>query len=49
VNDNWKVFGRKQQWPNLRYYPGIFLEELSKTIKNFSQDSWSLWAEIRGV
>jgi hypothetical protein len=46
---NCKGFGRKQQWPNLRHSPGIFLEELIKTIKNLSQDSWSLWAEIRGI
>jgi hypothetical protein len=29
---NWKGFGRKHSWPNLRYYPGIFLEELRKAM-----------------
>jgi hypothetical protein len=31
---NWKGCGRKWLWPNLRYYPGIFLEALRKTIKS---------------
>jgi hypothetical protein len=35
-------FGRKRSWPNLRYYPGTFLERLKKNTKNLSQDSWSL-------
>jgi hypothetical protein len=39
---NWKGCGRKWLWPNLRYYPGICLEELRKTTKNLSQDSQSL-------
>jgi hypothetical protein len=30
---NWKGSGRKQSWPNLRYYPAISLEELKKTTK----------------
>jgi hypothetical protein len=30
---NWKEYGRKQAWPNLRYYPSICLEELRKTMK----------------
>jgi hypothetical protein len=30
---NWKGYGRKQSWPNLRYYPGICLEGLTKTTK----------------
>jgi hypothetical protein len=30
---NWKGFVWKQSWPNLRYYPGIFLEG-RKTNKN---------------
>jgi hypothetical protein len=33
---------KKQPWPNLRYYPGIYPEELRKTMKNLSQDIWSL-------
>jgi hypothetical protein len=32
VNDE-LVFGRKQSWPNLRYYPSNNLEGLRKTIK----------------
>jgi hypothetical protein len=37
----WKGFGRKQSWPNLRYYPGIYLEGLRKTMKNLSHYSQS--------
>jgi hypothetical protein len=29
---NWTGCGRKQLWPNLRYYTGICLEQLRKTI-----------------
>jgi hypothetical protein len=32
----WKVCGRKRLGPNLRYYPGIYLEE---NYENLSQDS----------
>jgi hypothetical protein len=28
---NWKEYGRKWSWPNLKYYPGICLDGLSKT------------------
>jgi hypothetical protein len=38
---NWKGCGKKRPWPNLRYHPGIFLEELSKATKKLSQDSRS--------
>jgi hypothetical protein len=38
---NWKGCGRKRSWPNLRYYPGICLEGLTKTTKNLSQHSRS--------
>jgi hypothetical protein len=31
---NWKGYGRKWSWNNVRYYPGIFLEGLRKTVKN---------------
>jgi hypothetical protein len=31
----------KWSWPNLRYYPGICLEGLSKMMRNISQDSRS--------
>jgi hypothetical protein len=37
----WKGYGRKWLWGNFRYYPCIRLEELRKTTKNISQDSWS--------
>jgi hypothetical protein len=30
---NWKGFGRKRSWRDLRYYPGTRLEGLSKTMK----------------
>jgi hypothetical protein len=36
---NWKRFGRKRSWPNLRNYPSISLERLRKTTKTPSQDS----------
>jgi hypothetical protein len=38
---NRKGCGRKRLWPNLRYYPGIFVDGLKKTMKNLSQNSWS--------
>jgi hypothetical protein len=38
---NWKGCGRRQSWPNLRYYPGSCLEGLRKTAKTLSQNSWS--------
>jgi hypothetical protein len=38
---NWKGCGRKRAWCNLRYYPCISLEELSKSTKNFGQYSRS--------
>jgi hypothetical protein len=31
---NWKRHGRKQLYPNLRYNPGIYLEELRIAMKN---------------
>ena len=30
---NWKCCDKKWSWPNLKYYPGICLNRLSKTIK----------------
>jgi hypothetical protein len=30
---NWKDCGRERLRPNLKYYPGIFLEKLRKTTK----------------
>jgi hypothetical protein len=38
---NWREYGRKWSWPNLRYYPGICLEGLRKNTENISQDSQS--------
>ena len=42
---NLKGFGKKQPWPNIRHYPGIFLNLLRKTIK-FSGRISSILAEI---
>jgi hypothetical protein len=42
---NWKGYGRKWSWPNLRYYPGIFLEGLWKTTK-ISGRIAGLWREV---
>jgi hypothetical protein len=42
---NWKGYGRKRSQPNLRYYPGICLEELRKTIKASVRIA-GLWTEI---
>jgi hypothetical protein len=39
---NWKGYGTKLSWPNLRYYTGIFLEGLRKITLNFSQVSRGL-------
>jgi hypothetical protein len=36
---NWKGFGRKLSWLNLRYHPGIRLEGLRKIARNLNQDS----------
>jgi hypothetical protein len=36
---NWKGCGRRLSWPNLRYYPSIFLEDLWKTTKILNRDS----------
>jgi hypothetical protein len=30
---NWKGFGRKYSWPDIRYYLGIILEGHRKTTK----------------
>jgi hypothetical protein len=38
---NWKGYERNRLWPNLRYYPGIYMEGLRKTTNNLSQDSRS--------
>jgi hypothetical protein len=43
---NWKVYGRKRSWPNLRYYSGICLEELRKTTNTLSQGSRSLGRDL---
>jgi hypothetical protein len=43
---NWKRFGKNRSWPDLRYNPGIFLEELRKATRNFSQDSRSLGRDL---
>jgi hypothetical protein len=33
VSDELEECGRKQSWPNLRYYPSIFLDEVGGTTK----------------
>jgi hypothetical protein len=38
---NWKEYGRKRSWSNLRYYPGIGLDILGKITKDLSQSSGS--------
>jgi hypothetical protein len=38
---NWKGYGRKRSWPNLRLFPIICLGELSKTTKNLNQNRQS--------
>jgi hypothetical protein len=42
----WQGYGRKRSWPDLRYYPGIFVEGLRKTTKNLSQESRSLSRDL---
>jgi hypothetical protein len=44
---NWKGCGRKRSCPNKRYYPGICLEELRKTMKDLSQDSRSPGRDLK--
>jgi hypothetical protein len=40
-------FGRKLWWSNLRYYPGICLEGLKKTMNDKKPVTTAdLWAEI---
>jgi hypothetical protein len=38
---NWKGFGSKRSWPNLRYYPSLCRDGLRKITKNLTQDSRS--------
>jgi hypothetical protein len=40
VNNELEGYGRRQLWPNLRYYHRISFERLRKTMENLSQDSW---------
>jgi hypothetical protein len=41
---NWKGYGQKESWPNVRYNPSIYLEGLMKTMKILS--TADPWAEI---
>jgi hypothetical protein len=41
MNDELEGCERKWLWPNLRYYPGICLKGLRKTMKPLDQDSHS--------
>jgi hypothetical protein len=34
---NWKGYGRKQSCPNLKYFPSIYLEGMSKTTEDLSR------------
>jgi hypothetical protein len=43
---NWRVCEESGHGPNLRYYPGLCLEVLSKNTRNLSQDSQSLGREL---
>jgi hypothetical protein len=43
---NWKGLVGSGHGLILRYYPGIRLEGLRKSTKNFHQDSWSLRPRI---
>jgi hypothetical protein len=43
---NWNGYVRKRLWPNLKYYPYIFLEGVRKTTKNPKQDSQSLGRDL---
>jgi hypothetical protein len=39
---NWRGFGRKRPWPNLRYCHDISLEGLRKATKILNENSWLL-------
>jgi hypothetical protein len=43
---NREVYGRQMSWPNVEYYPGIFLEELKKITKPLNQYSRSLGRDL---
>jgi hypothetical protein len=43
---NWKGCGRKRSWPNLRYSPGIFLEN-RKITKKLSHDNRSPGRDLK--
>jgi len=46
---NQERYGRRQSWPLLRYYPGIYLKGLRKMIKSSYQDSWTNKLRIEPV
>jgi hypothetical protein len=46
IVNNWKGSEGKWSWPNLRHYPGIFLNELRETM-NASVTIVSVPTEIR--
>jgi hypothetical protein len=46
MNNELEGHGRKQLWPNLRYYNDICLERLRKTTNKFSQDSKTLGQDL---
>jgi hypothetical protein len=43
---NWKGYGRKWSWPNLKYYAGTCLEGLKKTTKTLTQDEQSVGKDL---
>jgi hypothetical protein len=45
-----KAYGKKRSWPNLRWYPRIYLEALRKTTKNLTQHNRSpVWDFNTGI
>jgi hypothetical protein len=47
MNNELNGYERKRSWPNLRYYPGNFLEVLRKTLKNLSKDDRSPGRDVQ--
>jgi hypothetical protein len=39
---NWKIYGRKRSWSNLRSYLNICLDSLRGTVVNFNNKSLTL-------
>jgi hypothetical protein len=47
---NWKGCGRKRSWPNLRYYPSIFLQGLRKNMRrsviSYNSKNFAFWSQL---